>query len=90
MAIWYSCTEVALTLIQRGAFSFVYLFLYSQAAPKGHSLPAGEYKYGWHALPRKYAVHCPKQQTRQSLDHGIRRRSIDAYKVIAVSKHAAR
>jgi hypothetical protein len=44
--------------------------------------PAGEYKYGWHALPRAFT----RGETRiisgrASCEYGIRRRSIDAYNV---------
>jgi hypothetical protein len=43
---------------------------------------AGEYKYGWHALPRAFT----RGETRiisgrASCEYGIRRRSIDAYNV---------
>jgi hypothetical protein len=44
--------------------------------------PAGQYKYGWHALPRDYQAGVSRQPApRASLDHGIRRRSIDVYRV---------
>ncbi|KAI8474961.1 MAG: hypothetical protein J3K34DRAFT_517811 [Monoraphidium minutum] len=40
----------------------------------------GQYKYGWHALPRPYLMGPTQQVGRVSLDHGIRRRSIDAHR----------
>eukprot|EP00775_Hariotina_reticulata_P010545 gene10545-10705_t len=45
----------------------------------------GEYKYGWHALPRTF--HCGARIVtgRASCDYGIRRRSIDAYNTPARS-----
>jgi hypothetical protein len=52
--------------------------------------PAGEYKYGWHALPRAFS----RGETRivsgrASCDYGIRRRSIDAYNVSVARDHSA-
>lgn len=43
---------------------------------------AGEYKYGWHALPRQFRCGATKIVSgRASCDYGIRRRSIDAFNV---------
>jgi hypothetical protein len=43
---------------------------------------AGEYKYGWHALPRQFKCGSTKIVSgRASCDYGIRRRSIDAFNV---------
>ena len=43
---------------------------------------AGEYKYGWHALPRQFNCGATKIVSgRASCDYGIRRRSVDAFNV---------
>lgn len=42
---------------------------------------SGEYKYGWHALPRQFKCGAKIVSGRASCEYGIRRRSTDAFNV---------